>query len=87
MIVLKEQLPFQYVSPEEINKCIESESIEQHFENIYNVLSSSTVSQNDKLNVINYFEQIIQSSASANRLLNSAFTPLLLKLAKSSKTP
>lgn len=54
--------------------------MEQHFENIYNALQSPSVTGNDKLNIMNYFEQIIQSSAVANRLLNSAFTPLLLKL-------
>ena len=52
-------MPFNYISPEDINKNIESESVEQHFENIYNALASGQVSLNDKLNILNYFEQII----------------------------
>ena len=57
--VIKESLPFQYIQPDEINKNIDSEYIEQHFEKIYNTLSSSNISQNDKLNIVNYFEQIV----------------------------
>lgn len=81
--ILKDQLPFQFIAGEEINKAIESEQVEQHFENVYNALSGM---QGDKLNMLVYFESIIQNSNSANRLLNSAFTPLLLKLLKTSKT-
>ncbi|KAM3146228.1 hypothetical protein pb186bvf_001573 [Paramecium bursaria] len=84
-IYKKESLPFQFISPDDINRLIDTEQIELHFENIYNALSNNTLSQNDKLNIANYFEQIIQSSNVANRLLNSAFVPLLIKLLRTSK--
>lgn len=47
--------------------------------------SSGTV--NDKLNVLCYFESIILNSNVANRLINSAFMGLLMKLLKNVKSP
>ena len=47
--------------------------------------ASSTV--NDKLNVLVYFESIILNSNVANRLINSAFMSLLMKLLKNVKNP
>jgi serine/threonine-protein kinase ULK4 len=47
--------------------------------------ASGTV--NDKLNVLNYFETIILNSNVANRLINSAFMSLILKLLKNVKSP
>ena len=47
--------------------------------------ASSTV--NDKLNVLIYFESIIDNSNVSNRLINSAFVQLLVKLLKSVKSP
>jgi len=47
--------------------------------------SSGTV--NDKLNVLVYFESIILNSNVANRLINSAFMGLLMKLLKNVKSP
>ena len=47
--------------------------------------SSGTV--NDKLNVLVYFESIIVNSNVANRLINSAFMGLLMKLLKNVKSP
>ena len=47
--------------------------------------SSSTV--NDKLNVLVYFESIILNSNVANRLINSAFMNMLIKLLKNVKSP
>ena len=53
---------------------------------VYNAIASSgTV--NDKLNVLCYFESIILNSNVANRLINSAFMGLLLKLMKNVKSP
>lgn len=83
---MKESLPFAYIPTDDVNKNIESEVVEQHFENIYNALASPSVSLNEKLNIATYFEQIVQSSNCANRLLNSAFTPLLLKLLRNGKS-
>ena len=42
---------------------------------------------NDKLNVLVYFESIILNSNVANRLINSAFTGLIIKLMKNVKSP
>lgn len=47
--------------------------------------ASGTV--NDKLNVLVYFESIILNSNVANRLINSAFMGLLMKLMKNVKSP
>lgn len=47
--------------------------------------ASGTV--NDKLNVLVYFESIILNSNVANRLINSAFMNLLIKLLKNVKSP
>lgn len=47
--------------------------------------ASSTV--NHKLNVLIYFESIILNSNVANRLINSAFMSILMKLLKNVKNP
>jgi len=39
----------------------------------------------DKINVLNYFETVVQNSNVSNRLVNSAFMNLLVKLLKTSK--
>jgi len=41
---------------------------------------------NDKLNTLTYFESIILNSNVANRLINSAFMSLLMKLLKTVKS-
>ena len=42
---------------------------------------------NDKLNALNYYESIIVSSNVSNRLINSAFMALLVKMLKTGKVP
>ena len=65
---------------------IETVEIEGHLHEVYNAMAvSGTV--NDKLNVLIYFESIILNSNVANRLINSAFMNLLIKLLKSVKSP
>ena len=60
--------------------------IEGHLHEVYNAMAASgTV--NDKLNVLVYFESIILNSNVANRLINSAFMNLLVKLLKNVKSP
>lgn len=57
-----------------------------HLHEVYNAMgASSTV--NEKLNVLIYFESIILNSNVANRLINSAFMSILLKLLKNVKSP
>ncbi len=79
-------LPFEPWSVEQVTAQIESSRIESHFSDVYNAMaSSSTV--NDKLNVLVYFESIILNSNVANRLINSAFMNMLIKLLKNVKNP
>jgi serine/threonine-protein kinase ULK4 len=57
-----------------------------HLHEVYTAMgASSTV--NEKLNVLIYFESIILNSNVANRLINSAFMSILLKLLKNVKSP
>lgn len=80
------QLPFEAWSADTVAQKIESQQLEQHLHEVYNAMgASSTV--NDKLNVLIYFESIIMSSTVANRLINSAFMSILLKLLKNVKSP
>lgn len=80
------QLPFEAWSADNVAAKIDSSNLEQHLHEVYNaMLASSTV--NDKLNVLIYFESIIMSSTVANRLINSAFMSILLKLLKNVKSP
>lgn len=53
---------------------------------IYKTLANN-VTVNEKLNALIYFESIIDNSNVSNRLINSAFVDLLVKLIKSQKTP
>lgn len=65
---------------------IETVEIENHLHEVYNSMAASgTV--NNKLNVLVYFESIILNSNVANRLINSAFMGLLIKLLKNVKSP
>lgn len=79
-------LPFEAWTADNVSSKIDSSSLEQHLHDVYNAMgASSTV--NDKLNVLIYFESIIMSSNVANRLINSAFMSILLKLLKNVKSP
>ena len=60
--------------------------MEEHLKEVYTEIACSS-KVNDKLNVLIYFESIIQNSNVANRLINSAFMTLLLKLLKTVKSP
>lgn len=80
------QLPFDAWNADTVAAKIDSPNLEQHLHEVYNAMgASSTV--NDKLNVLIYFESIIMSSTVANRLINSAFMSILLKLLKNVKSP
>lgn len=79
-------LPFEPWSVDQVASKIETPNIESHLHEVYNAMAASgTV--NDKLNVLVYFESIILNSNVANRLINSAFMGLLLKLMKNVKSP
>ena len=79
-------LPFQAWTAEEVSAKIETMQVENHLHEVYCAMgASSTV--NDKLNVLVYFESIILNSNVANRLINSAFMSMLMKLLKNVKSP
>ena len=69
-------------SDDVLSKC-ESQSMSEHFHSIYNILTSPLP---DKLNVLSYFETLILNSAVANKLINSEFISLLVKMLKTSKS-
>lgn len=81
----KDLLPFPALSPEEVIKGVDTPQIENHLAEIYNYTASNTPNVLDKLNALNYFETIIQNSGVANRLVNSAFMNLLVKITKNTK--
>ena len=79
-------LPFEAWNADSVGGKIDSPALENHLHEVYNAMgASSTV--NDKLNVLIYFESIILNSNVANRLINSAFMSILLKLLKNVKSP
>ena len=50
-------------------------------------MASPTTPLNEKLSVLLYFESIITNSQISNRLINSVFMTLLVKMLKTLKTP
>jgi len=50
-----------------------------------NFVASNNNNVIDKINILNYFETIVQNSNVANQLVNSDFMGLLVKLLKMSK--
>ena len=86
LIFNPQQLPFEVWNSEQVAAKIETVEIEGHLHEVYNAMAASgTV--NDKLNVLVYFESIILNSNVANRLINSAFMNLFIKLLKNVKSP
>ena len=80
------ELPFEAWNAETVAQKIDSMQLETHLHEVYNAMgASSTV--NEKLNVLIYFESIILNSNVANRLINSAFMSILMKLLKNVKHP
>jgi len=79
-------LQFEPWPSEKFNQLIDTNQIESHLNEIYQALASN-VTINEKLNALIYFESIIDNSNSANRLINSAFVGLLVKLLKTVKSP
>jgi serine/threonine-protein kinase ULK4 len=66
---------------------IESPKIEGHLNDLYNSISSPSSSVAERVNALLYFESIIVNSSVSNRLINSAFMNLLVKMLKTIKTP
>ena len=84
--VNKEGLPFKPWDPALIAEKIDTPEIESHLSDVYSALSNNE-SVNSKSNALNYFESIIINSNVSNRLINSAFMGLLVKMLKNIKTP
>jgi serine/threonine-protein kinase ULK4 len=53
---------------------------------VYNAMATNTT-MNEKVNALLYFESIIVNSNVSNRLINSAFMNLLVKMMKTIKSP
>ena len=65
---------------------IDSTQIESHLSDVYNSMANNTT-MNEKINALLYFESIIVNSNVSNRLINSAFMNLLVKMMKNIKSP
>lgn len=63
----------------------EKREIELHFHQIYQALTSLSQAV-DKLNILTYFETMIINSSVANKLVNSQFVGLLIRLLRSTKS-
>lgn len=83
----KSALSFQPWSLDQVMALIETNQIEGHLNDLYNSISSPQASPTEKVNALLYFESIIVNSSISNRLINSAFLVLLVKLLKQVKTP
>mmetsp|Transcript_8196 Transcript_8196/g.16118 ORF Transcript_8196/g.16118 Transcript_8196/m.16118 type:complete len:1213 (+) Transcript_8196:4271-7909(+) len=71
--------------PQQVVAKIDSPELEAHLNQVYSILMSS-VNAAERLNLLSYFELIISNSTVANRIVNSVFVELLLRILRSSKT-
>lgn len=83
----KNALSFIPWSADQVMQLIESPQIEGHLNELYGSIASQQTSMNEKINALLYFESIVVNSSVSNRLINSAFMTLLVKMLKSVKTP
>jgi serine/threonine-protein kinase ULK4 len=77
-------LGFATWSQEEILSKSDSPELEEHFHVIFSALNSSII---DKQNLLSYFESMILNSIVANKLINSAFVNVFIKILKNGKNP
>ena len=64
---------------------METPQFEQHLNELYGSIQSVQSTVNEKVNALIYFESIIVNSSVSNRLINSAFMSLLVKMLKTVK--
>jgi len=69
---------------EDIIDTINSHNIENHLSEVYSAIAGN--SPQEKIHALAYFESIIVNSNIANRLINSAFVDLFVKVLKSAKS-
>jgi serine/threonine-protein kinase ULK4 len=70
-------------SSEDVLSKSETQAMSEHFHSIFSLLTSQST---EKSNILNYFETLILNSAVANKLINSEFISLFVKLLKTSKS-
>ena len=78
-------LPIRMWTTDEITSRCDRPEFEAHLNEIYTAIEGSQI--NDRVNILNYFEQTIINSNIANRVINSLFVGLLLKLLKTTRQP
>jgi hypothetical protein len=79
-------LSFEPWPQDEVLQKIDTTAIETHLSDVYNAMASNNT-MNEKINALLYFESIIVNSNVANRLINSAFMNLLVRMMKTVKSP
>lgn len=79
-------LSFEPWLPEDVVAKIDTSEIETHLSDVYSAMANN-VTVNEKMNALSYFESIIVNSNVSNRLINSAFMNLLVKMLKGIKQP
>lgn len=82
----RECLPFDPWTAEEFVENLETNRIEKHLSDVYSTLASSTT-MSDSVNVLLYFESIICNTHVSNRLINTVFMNLLVKMLRNVKSP
>lgn len=65
---------------------IETPEIEAFLTEVYTAIASNGTTK-DKVNILTYFESLITNSGTANRLINSAFVTVLLKMLRTVRSP
>lgn len=79
------RLPIKMWTLEEVAGKCERPEFEMHLNEIYAAVENCQITE--KTSVLNYFERIILNSGIANRVINSLFVGLLLKLLKTPRQP
>lgn len=71
--------PVSKWTPENIGNDVNDPELESHFSEVYSILTSNEKSET-KMHYLEYIEYLIQDFPIANKLINSAFVALFLKL-------
>lgn len=71
--------PLSKWTPENIGSYVNDSELEGHFSEVYSILTSNEKLET-KMNYLEYVEYLIQDFPLANKLINSAFVALFLKL-------
>lgn len=79
-----QHLTFEPWKIEDIVDTINTSQIENHLSEVYSSIAGN--SPQEKIHALAYFESIIVNSNIANRLINSAFVNLFVKVLKSAKS-